>query len=731
MGVYSITEMPIDMLKSKNMNLSESEMNWLPYLGKTGRLNMGWACKLNEWRYPILEEIFESISTTRVRILREWTEQKWDSLSAMSMKIVYEWPSFDANLLIENLKLDNDFSELFLIDAEGETLHSTYPSRIGKKDLNSKSVAKGLTEKFLHGPYIDENTLAIGASSSQFHDAVTMMFYLPLRKDGVLLGAVCGRVPNDVLGDLIQREAGHIFHESGDNYLFMVKSRFDAGIKTGTALSRSRFEDSTFSMGENLKQGVNTDFGTVSVKNHTELELIFNDPATNELHPGVRETIRCGRNTFVTYPGYSDYRHIPVIGKGTTFSLPGSPDEWGMMCEADLEEVYRFRTLNFRVISVYLAMLIAVTTISFTTAALLKPDALTMAGLCCAMFASGSLVLHLFSINPVAERLRGMIDVIRNAAEGHGNLSRRLDRLDASRDEAGVLAQWINSLIDNVDRTVGNIRRGTDGMFGNQVHMEARNKQATVATNEVLVAVQDILHALETQMSDIRQATVTTNEMRVAMHQATDRAKVQLAMVQNRTEGIRESIKVSSETIYSLSASTEKISDIAKMISSIATQTNLLALNAAIEAARAGENGRGFAVVADEVRKLAVLTSGATSEINQMISTVQGKARDAVSIMEQGAAGMAEGLRLAEEAATDNSGSHEVFERMFTLITQIADSSTISGSKIHGVAGAADLMSKSLGDLDFAIVGSREGSQKLRFLVDRFQISDTQNKVGA
>ncbi len=717
------------MLKSKNMNLTLDELNWLPYLGKTGQIKMGWACHLNKWRYSIVEEIFESIATTRVRILGEWTEKKWDLLSSMSLQIVHEWPGFDANLLVENLKLDGDFSELFLIDAEGKTLHSTYQNRIGKKDLNAKSIARGLTDKFLHGPYVDATTLVIGASSSQFHDAVTLMFYLPLRKDGVLLGAVCGRVPNDVLGDLIQREAGHIFHESGDNYLFMVKSGFDERIKPGTALSRSRFEDTTFSMGDNLKQGVHTDFGTVSVRNHTELELIFNDPATKELHPGVRETIRCGQNTFVTYPGYSDYRHIPVIGKGITFSLPGSPDLWGMMCEADLEEVYRFRTLSYRMIYVYMAILAGMTAISLGTAIVFKPDALIMVGLCCALFAMGGFMLHRFAINPVAIRLRGMVSVIRNAAEGHGNLSQRLDRHDASRDEAGILAQWINSLIDNIDRTVGNIRHGTDGMFSNQVCMEARNRQATVATNEVLVAVQDILHALESQMSDIKQATLTTSDMRVAMQLATDRAKVQLTMVQNRTEGIRDSIKASSETIYSLSASTEQIGDIAKVISSIANQTNLLALNAAIEAARAGEYGRGFSVVADEVRKLAERTSGATSEINQMISAVQGKARDAVSIMEQGAIGMEEGLRLAEEAASDNSGSHEVVERMFALIAQIAASSSGSGSRVQGVAKAADLMSVSLEDLNFAIASSREGSQKLRFLVNQFQITDNRNPM--
>lgn len=162
------------------------------------------------------------------------------------------------------------------------------------------------------------------------------MFYQPLRHAGKVLGCLCGRVPNDVLGDLIQREAGHIYPESGDNYLFMAQSRFDLAIQPGIALSRSRFEDATFTHGENLKSGVHTPWTTVQVQRHTELELRFTDPSTRELHPGVRETIRRGENLFVTYPGYSDYRHVPVVGKGVTFQLPGSPDRWGMMCEADL-----------------------------------------------------------------------------------------------------------------------------------------------------------------------------------------------------------------------------------------------------------------------------------------------------------------------------------------------------------------------------------------------------------
>ena len=270
-------------LLSTNMALSRAERSWLPLWGRTGKLVMKWSCGINRDRYPALENTFESFASTRVKLLTQWATLHWQRLEVLAQQCALQLPQPGDARLTDAARMLKDASELSFVQPDGKVLASSVRSREGSSGLNAQALAQGLKAPFLHGPYIDPVTRTLGPTSSRFHDAVTLMFYQPVIKDGVVLGCLCARVPNDVMSDLIQREAGHIFHESGDNYLFMVRSVFDRSIVAGTALSRSRFEDGSVNQGgANLKDGVKTAYGVVRVREHTEFELVFNDPATGQ-----------------------------------------------------------------------------------------------------------------------------------------------------------------------------------------------------------------------------------------------------------------------------------------------------------------------------------------------------------------------------------------------------------------------------------------------------------------
>ncbi|VVN87998.1 hypothetical protein PS710_01644 [Pseudomonas fluorescens] len=692
---------------------------------------MGWSCRLNRSAYPVLEQTFEAIAETRVQLLHNWAREQWEHLAELADHLGHDFAHLDSAMLMDKLRQAEDFSELFVVDVAGNVIVSTWNRRGNTRLEHTRALAEGLKAPFLQGPYRDPLTLNIGPSSSRFHDEVTLMFYQPLKADGKVLGCLCGRVPNDVLGDLIQREAGHIFAESGDNYLFMAQSRFDPAIEPGTALSRSRFEDGTFTHGENLKSGVHTPWKTVQIQRHTELELRFTDPATQQLHPGVRETIRKGSNLFVTYPGYSDYRHVPVVGKGVTFQLPGSPDRWGMMCEADLEEVYRRRSLSHGLMKPYLATMTGLFACNFvvqhysglTQGLIDAVEVVSMVG--------ATLLFSLLGPKRLAARLDGMTRVIRTIAEGEGNLRQRLDPTTMANDETGDMGRWINSFIDRLDSVVGQVVKASRNVGTTNQMMLGRSQEAGITSAEVSEAVHRMMIIVEDQLGEIQQASAGAEQMKQVMDEVVTRAREQFLAVQAGTQSIRDVVERSSSSVQLLDSRMTQIGKITSLISDITNQTNLLALNAAIEAARAGEHGRGFAVVADEVRSLAARTSRAADDIRQMVEGLQGETQKAVSFMEAGVKDVDNSLRLAEDASSENVQLHQAVESMFAIIQQLNKHSLDYGKTIRQVDQSSTEMRQTVVVLQSSAETVRLNANKLQKLVGQFEVSNCSERVAA
>ncbi|EWH08366.1 methyl-accepting chemotaxis sensory transducer [Catenovulum agarivorans DS-2] len=710
-------------LKSSAMQLTAKEKSWLPWFGSNGKFNLGYSCLVNRSTYQAVEQTFEGIAATRVKILQLWAQNQWEHLTSLANLIDLDKLANNQSLLLSKLAAAPDFSELAIVNQQGEVVCSTYSARSGQKHKQTKALLKGLSGNFLHGPYPDTETLQIGPSTSKFHDEVTLMFYLPIMINSTEKVVLTGRVPNDVIGDLIQREAGHIYRESGDNYIFMVNSVFDPSLPAGVALSRSRFEDSTFSHGENLKSGIDSGYGIIRVKQHTEFEIHFTDPATGQLHPGVRETIRNGENLYVKYPGYSDYRHIPVIGKGVTFQIEGSPDTWGMMCEGDLEEVYRRRSINLSLMKIYLSL---VTCIVGINAGLNNFSDLPTWAITTATVISAIISCFIFSqlgTNRVSNRLNEMTNVIRTIAEGEGNLTQRLDPHRIKHDETGDLSRWINSFIDNLDGIVGQVIHASMNVKETNENMLQRNEEAHNSSHQVHESMQHMQSLIQKQRQVILQASETAENMKLTMAKVVEKAKTDYQNARSGTQAIRDIVDTTASSVQSIDGRMDEIGNIINVITEITNQTNLLALNAAIEAARAGEHGRGFSVVADEVRGLAARTAEAAQDIQSMIHGLQQQTKEAVSFMESGVKDVDQSLKLTEAASSENQELHQIVERMFETISVIEQNSARNGQTAQTVTEVTHNMAKSISELATSSNLVDTTANKLQQLVGMFEVS--------
>ncbi|MBD0785995.1 methyl-accepting chemotaxis protein [Vibrio sp. Y2-5] len=703
------------------MHLTPEEKGWLPWFGKTGKLAMRKACWFNRKRKASLEQTFENIANTRVKILTTWAENQWSFLHDASLYLSTKSPDEYRETLSRLLNRSADLSELFIVSAQGEILESTFPSQKNKKVISTQALNEGLVQPFLHGPYRDAVTLAIGPSSSHFHDEVTLMFYQPIELDGDTRGCLCGRIPNDVIGDLIQREAGHIYSESGDNYLFMVNSHFDPSIKQGVALSRSRFEDNHFSHGENLKDGVNTKWGVVKVSRHTEFEIVFNDPATNKLHPGVRETIKNGHNLYIDYPGYSDYRHIPVIGKGVTFTMPGSKDRWGMMCESDLEEVYRHRSVAQKLNQQFAVSVFGPLVIPFVIEMFypLGNAQLLFLSVLLGLMAIG--LFHIFSAKPMANNLETMTQVMQVLAEGDGNLTRRLDASKFKSDETGDLGRWTNSFIDSLEGIIQELVFASKEVKNVSESMFRRSQLLLTSSDMTATSITDMLSLAGVQSQEINSANDTATEMHELMQQTVHAAQLEYQKAAESAQEIKNIVQSSAHTVNDVNEEMQKIGNIVSVITEITAQTNLLALNAAIEAARAGEHGRGFSVVADEVRVLANKTSQAANSIGELMTALHTQSQRAVSYMQEGITNVENSTQVVDESSRSERLQTSV-TGLFTLIQDIARNSEEHRQTADEAQSTVVKLQEASSQLSRRTALMQNSLQRLDQLVGRFEI---------
>ena len=310
-----------------------------------------------------------------------------------------------------------------------------------------------------------------------------------------------------------------------------------------------------------------------------------------------------------------------------------------------------------------------------------------------------------------------------------GRLGRRL-RLDR-KDELGMMAKAMDGFADSLEEEmVGALQKLAEGDLTFTVRPRDGEDRIRGALKTVGERLDHLLRQIQTAGEQIAAGSAEVSDSSQSLSQgATEQAssleEITSSMVQsaeqvrinaeNAGQASHLAAQVRSEAeegnaqmqqmvaaMNDISASSQDISKIIKVIDEIAFQTNLLALNAAVEAARAGQHGKGFAVVAEEVRNLAARSAKAAKETAELIEGSVQKTKNGAKIADHTAKALEEIVSdvtkvtdlVAEIAAASNEQAQGIAQvnQGLSQIDQVTQQNTAAAEE--SAAAAEELSSQ-------------------------------------
>lgn len=265
------------------------------------------------------------------------------------------------------------------------------------------------------------------------------------------------------------------------------------------------------------------------------------------------------------------------------------------------------------------------------------------------------------------------------------------------QDEFGQVANKVGDTIVNLRDLISNMKSMNEQVNDSAKYVTGVANDFATSSDEISTALQEVagdvvnqandadnclsqMNQLSSQVQEVFEGTTKIGQISVDTSHVVEEG---ITMVDKLSANMKDSsdmTKVVIQNVENLAVQSKNIEKIVDVINEIAEETNLLSLNASIEAARAGEAGRGFVVVADEVRKLADQSVKQVVEIGKIVTSIQTKTKETVTVAKQ----TEEYVEIQERSLAQTVAMFGHIKQQFDLLVEQLKNITDGVEKIEG-----------------------------------------------
>jgi methyl-accepting chemotaxis protein len=315
---------------------------------------------------------------------------------------------------------------------------------------------------------------------------------------------------------------------------------------------------------------------------------------------------------------------------------------------------------------------------------------------------------------------------VEETASAMGKIDTAMSDIALSGESLSGSATDTSASIHEMASSIEKVAENTN-VFSETAHETASSIEEMVSTIKTIAeSVDTLAQSSEAIASSIDEVNATMKNIDIRAHESVNLAETVMNnasekgmnAVQAAMQGmanIKTGVVSLSDIINSLGKRTADIGKILNVIDDVADQTNLLAINAAILASKAGEHGKGFAVVADEIKNLAERTSFSTSEIAELIRSVQEGTKTSIRMASEGVHTVDRGLTLVtdvSDALKDIVESSRESTEMARAIQRATEEEALA---VKQITNAVEKMTEQTENISRAIQEQTKGS---RFIIE-------------